>query len=272
MPIGVPTTTQDKIAQGVAASVILLGSIFMSDFAIRTTSLTKHFSDISALDNLSVEVPLGCVFGFLGPNGAGKTTTIRLLLGLMEPTAGSAEVLGFDSRSYSQEIRSRCGALMEDSGLYESLTAEDNLRFYGKIAGLSERQITDSIHETLSHFDLWERRKETPVHWSRGMKQKLAIARTLLHQPDLLFLDEPTSGLDPVAAASLRDDLARLASQKGTTIFLTTHNLAEAEKLCSRIAVIRSGKLLACGAPNDLRRQYAGTLDDVFLTLMGTNR
>jgi ABC-2 type transport system ATP-binding protein len=228
----------------------------MGAIAIRTTKLTRDFGSIRAVDNLNLEVPAGCVFGFLGPNGAGKTTTIRLLLGLVEATSGGAEVLGYDSRTRSDDIRSRCGALMEHSGLYERLTAEDNLRFYAKAACMPEVQIAARIHEVLNHFELWERRKETVESWSRGMKQKLAIGRALLHKPELVFLDEPTSGLDPVAAAAIRDDLARLASGQGTTIFLTTHNLVEAERLCSRVAVVRRGRVLAYGAPNDLRHQY----------------
>jgi ABC-2 type transport system ATP-binding protein len=231
----------------------------MAELAIRALGLTRSFETVRALDDLNIEVPAGSVFGFLGPNGAGKTTTIRLLLGLIEPTSGSAQVLGFDTRTQGAEIRARSGALLEHSGLYERLSAEDNLRFYGRVAHMPKAQLDQRIQELLTHLGLWDRRKEAVVKWSRGMKQKLAIARPLLHRPGLVFLDEPTAGLDPVAAASLRDDLAALAAQQGATIFLTTHNMAEAEKLCSLVAVVRQGKLLAVGSPAELRSRGGGS-------------
>ena len=241
----------------------------MNQFAIRARGLTRQFASVRALDDLTIEVPSGSVFGFLGPNGADKTTTIRLLLSLIEPTSGSAEVLGFDTRTQGQEIRARCGALLEHSGLYERLSAEDNLRFYGRVARMAEPDLHKRMEELLSHMGLWDRRKEVVVKWSRGMKQKLAIARAVLHRPSLIFLDEPTAGLDPVAANGLRKDLAALASQQGATIFLTTHNMAEAEKLCNLVAVIREGKLLAVGNPAELRARVGqGSLEEVFLTLM----
>ena len=235
----------------------------MAESAIRTLGLTRTFETVRALDDLNLEVSAGSVFGFLGPNGAGKTTTIRLLLGLIEPTSGSAQVLGFDTRTQGAEIRARTGALLEHSGLYERLSAEDNLRFYGRVAHMPKAQLDQRIQELLTHLGLWDRRKEAVVKWSRGMKQKLAIARPLLHRPGLVFLDEPTAGLDPVAAAGLRDDLATLAARQGATIFLTTHNMAEAEKLCSLVAVIRQGKLLAVGSPADLRSRGGGQRTEI---------
>ncbi len=225
----------------------------MSDYAIRTDNLTRDFGTVRAVDHLALEVPRGIIFGFLGPNGAGKTTTIRLLLGLLEPTQGRAEVLGFDTLSQADEIRSRTGALLEHPGLYERLSAEDNLEFYGRIWRMPGHARQARIKDLLTHLGLWERRKETVGTWSRGMKQKLAIARALLHRPSLVFLDEPTAGLDPIAAAALREDLATLANREGMTVFLTTHNLAEAEKLCQRVGVIRKGQLLAVGSPDELR-------------------
>ncbi len=225
----------------------------MADITIRTEGLTRDFGPIRAVDGLTIEVPAGTIFGFLGPNGAGKTTTIRLLLGLLEPTAGRAEVLGFDTRTQADEIRDRTGALLEHHGLYERLSAEDNLEFYGRVWRLPRAERQARIRELLTHLGLWERRKERVGTWSRGMKQKLALARALLHRPSLIFLDEPTAGLDPVAAAAVRDDLAALAAREGVTVFLTTHNLAEAEKLCHLVGVIRAGKLLAVGRPDELR-------------------
>jgi len=224
----------------------------MSSIAISCNNMTRIIGDIRAVDSLSLEIPAGIVFGFLGPNGAGKTTTIRLLLGLINPTEGSAEVLGFDSRTHSQKIRNGCGALLEHSGLYERLSAEDNLEYYGRIWKLDKPQRTGRIKELLTHLGLWERKHEQIRGWSRGMKQKLAVARALLHKPSLVFLDEPTAGLDPVASSALRDDLAGIVEREGTTVFLTTHNLQEAEKFCTQVGVINKGKLLACGPPDSL--------------------
>jgi ABC-2 type transport system ATP-binding protein len=193
----------------------------MTDNAIRITDLRRDFGLVRALDGLTLDVPTGIVFGFLGPNGSGKTTTIRLLLGLLEPTSGQAEVLGRINRLDAAERAARIEAL-------------------------------------LTRLDLWDRRKDRIGGWSRGMKQKLAIARTLLHRPPLIFLDEPTAGLDAVAAVALREDLAELATQEGVTVFLTTHHLIEAEKLCARVAVIRQGRLLAVGSPDELRARSGG--------------
>ncbi len=225
----------------------------MSNATIRTQNLTCEFGTLRAVDALSLEVPAGIVFGFLGPNGAGKTTTIRLLLGLLSPSNGKAEVLNFDTLSQAGAIRQNTGALLEHSGLYERLSAEENLEFYARVWHLSSAERQARIKELLTHLDLWERRKDSVSNWSRGMRQKLAVARALLHRPRLLFLDEPTSGLDPIAAAALRNDLAALVAREGVTVFLTTHNLAEAEKLCQQVGVINQGKLLAVGHPDTLR-------------------
>ncbi|HUL61852.1 MAG TPA: ABC transporter ATP-binding protein [Methanocella sp.] len=208
-----------------------------------------------AVDRLSLEVPAGIVFGFLGPNGSGKTTTIHLLLGLLEPTAGKAEVLGFDTVTQAGEIRKRSGALLEFSGVYERLSALDNLEYYGRIWKMSAQDRRVRSKELLEHLGLWERRNDKVGKWSKGMKQKLAVARTIFHRPRLAFLDEPTSGLDPIAAAALRADIESLVHREDSTVFLTTHNLPEAEKLCDRIGIIKRGKLLAVGSPEDLRQK-----------------
>lgn len=226
----------------------------MNEYAIRTEHLSCHFGAIRAVDNLSLEIPKGIVFGFLGPNGSGKTTTIRLLLGLLEPNQGRACVLGFDTQTQSEQIRNASGALLEHSGLYERLSAHDNLEFYGRIYRMDHATLEARIKELLTHFGLWERCHERVGNWSRGMKQKVAIARTLLHRPSLIFLDEPTAGLDPLAAASLRDDIAALVETDDVTVFLNTHNLPEAEKLCAQVGVIRNGRLLSVGSLDQLRR------------------
>jgi ABC-2 type transport system ATP-binding protein len=232
------------------------------EFAIRADSVTRDFGPVRALDALSLEVPKGIVFGFLGPNGAGKTTAIRVFLGLIEPSAGRAEVLGLDTRRDGAAIRTRCGALLEHPGLYERLSANDNLEFYGRAWHVPRRVRQERIRELLTRFGLWERRDDPVGRWSRGMKQKLSVARAVLHRPDLVFLDEPTSGLDPVATAGLREDLAALAAHEGVTVFLTTHNLNEAERLCAQVGVIRGGRLLAVGSPESLRaRQDSGRVD-----------
>jgi ABC-2 type transport system ATP-binding protein len=247
----------------------------MNQYIIRTQNLTRDFetvrtpgsksrSLVRAVDSLTLEIPQGIVFGFLGPNGSGKTTTIRLLLGLLEPTQGSAEVFGFDTRQQAAAIRERTGALLEHNGLYERLSAEDKLEFYGRVARLPTTERKARIQELLNHMGLYERRRETVGTWSRGMKQKLAIARALMHRPQLIFLDEPTAGLDPLAAAALRADLAQLASDHQVTIFLTTHNLTDAEKLCEQVAVIRAGKLLAVGSPEALRAKNRTTQAEIY--------
>ena len=230
----------------------------MSDSMIHTEKLCRSFGTIKAVDDLSMDVPAGIVFGFLGPNGAGKTTTIHLLLGLLEPTQGQAKVMGFDTRSRADEIRKKSGVLLEFSGLYERMSAEDNLDLYGRIYCMPGPERKARAKELLMHFDLWDRRKEKVGNWSRGMKQKIAIARALFHHPPLVFLDEPTAGLDPVAAAALHADLTSLVANEGVTVFLNTHNLAEAEKLCAQIGVIRKGKLLALGNPDELRLREGG--------------
>jgi ABC-2 type transport system ATP-binding protein len=230
----------------------------MATIAIRTENLTRDFATVRALDGLSIEVASGEIFGFLGPNGAGKTTTINLLLGLLEPTAGRAEVLGFDTRTEADQVRERVGALLEHTGLYEQLSAEDNLEFYGRVWRMPAAERQARIRELLTHIGLWDRRKERVGKWSKGMKQKLALARAVFHRPPLVFLDEPTAGLDVMAAVAVREDLTALAEREGVTVFLTTHNMAEAEKLSNRVAVIRRGQLVATGSPDSLRARMGG--------------
>ncbi len=229
--------------------------LLMTDNAISTENLSRSFGRVQAVDNLCLQVPKGIVFGFLGANGSGKTTTIRLLLGLLEPTGGRAEVLGYDTVRQATSIRRRTGALLEHPGLYERLSAMDNLEFYGRAWRLPTNQRRSRIKELLSNLGLWERRHESVGTWSRGMKQRLAVARAMLHHPPLIFLDEPTAGLDPVAAVALREQLQAMVAREGVTVFLTTHNLGEAEKLCQLIGVIRQGKLIAVGHPNELRNK-----------------
>ncbi|MFQ5690588.1 MAG: ABC transporter ATP-binding protein [Gemmatimonadota bacterium] len=228
-----------------------------SRLAVRTEGLTKDFPTVRAVDKLCLEVPRGSVFGFLGPNGAGKTTTIRLLLGLIKPTGGTAWVLGYDCAAQSAHVRRHCGVLLEHAGLVERLSAEDNLDVYGRIWRIPRSVRRARARELLLHLGLWDRRQERIGTWSRGMKQRVALARALLHRPSVVFLDEPTAGLDPVAAAALRRDLMDLARREGVTVFLNTHNLSEAARLCDLVGVVRDGRLLSVGPPEELQALHS---------------
>jgi len=225
----------------------------MATYAIETKDMTRYFADLCAVDRVSLQVPSGSIFGFLCPNGAGKTTTLRLLLGLLELNAGSAKVLGHDVSTQADAIRERTGVLLEHDGLYLRLSVHDNLEFHGRVYHLDRVTRQTRIRELLEHLGLWDRRDTRASGLSRGLRQKVAIARALLHRPSLVFFDEPSAGLDPVAAVALRDDIQSLARKEGTTVFLTTHNLAEAEKLCDWVGVIRHGRLIAVDTPAQLR-------------------
>ena len=222
---------------------------------IQVSNLSYYYGQTKAVDNLTFTVPGGSIFGFLGPNGAGKTTTTHLLLGLLKPASGRIIVSGFDTQTQADQVRACAGALLEHTGLYERLSAEENLEFYGRIYRMDAARRRKRIKELLSQFDLWPRRKEIVRVWSRGMKQKLAIARALLHQPRLVFLDEPTAGMDPLAAADFRRQLVTLSRRENITIFLTTHNLREAQDICDLVGILRAGHLVAAGTPDDLLRQ-----------------
>ena len=221
---------------------------------IVTKNLTRFFGETLAVNQLSLDVAKGEVFGLLGPNGAGKTTMVRMLAALLRPTSGEAWVAGYQVGTNDQEIRRRIGLLPEAPGLYDALTAEQNLAFYGEMYGVEN--IQQQIQRYLELLGLWHRRYEPVGTFSKGMRQKLAIARALLHEPEVLFLDEPTSGLDPEASRLVRDFIAELRIE-GRTIILTTHNLEEADRLCDRVAVI-SGHLLALDDPKELRRKLFG--------------
>lgn len=221
---------------------------------IATEKLTKKFGDIVAVDNLTLEVKEGEVFGFLGPNGAGKTTTIRLLTSLISPTSGSAVVNGFRIGENDKAIRQSVGILTESPGMYDNLSAEYNLRIYAELYEVDEP--TTQVEKYLRMLGLWERRHDEAGTFSKGMRQKLAIARALLHEPQLLFLDEPTAGLDPEASRLVRDFIDELR-EAGRTIFICTHNLDEADRLCDRIGVFKT-RLLVLDTPARLRSQVFG--------------
>jgi ABC-2 type transport system ATP-binding protein len=221
---------------------------------IRTDNLTKNFNGIQAVDRLSIEISEGEVFGFLGPNGAGKTTTVRMLTSLISPTSGSAIVNGFQIGKEDIQIRRTVGILTETPGMYDNLSAEYNLSIYANLYEVEN--VKSQVEKYLQMLGLWERRYDEVGTFSKGMKQKLAIARALLHEPRILFLDEPTAGLDPEAAKLVRDFIAEL-SEEGRTIFMCTHNLDEADRLCDRIAVFKT-QLLVVDSPQRLRSNLFG--------------
>lgn len=221
---------------------------------IKTTNLTKQFDTVLAVDRLSLEIAEGEVFGFLGPNGAGKTTTVRMLTSLIAPTSGEATVMGHRVGEADREIRRNVGILTETPGMYDRLSALKNLTIYGRLYEVDD--VAGQTEKYLRMLGLWARRDDPVGAFSKGMKQKLAIARALLHEPRILFLDEPTAGLDPEASKLVREFIDELSGQ-GRTIFLTTHNLDEADRLCDRIGVFNS-RLRVVDTPAGLRRQLYG--------------
>jgi len=218
---------------------------------VRTTGLSIRFGEIVAVDGLSLEVGAGEVFGLLGHNGAGKSTTVRLLNGVLTPTAGEASVLGLSPTRDGPALRRRTGILTEVPSVDDRLTAVENLTFHGRFQSIPDDQLSRRVSDLLEEFGLAERARDRVGTYSKGMRQRLALARSLLHDPELLFLDEPTSGLDPVAARHVHALIGRLR-ERARTIVLCTHNLVEAQRLCDRVAVLRAGRLLAVGTPAEL--------------------
>jgi ABC-2 type transport system ATP-binding protein len=223
---------------------------------LRTDKLTKRFGALTAVDRIDLDVREGEVFGFLGPNGAGKTTTLRLLCALIAPTSGTAEVAGFRLGRDDGQIRAAVGILTEQPGLYERQSAWDNLVFFATLYGLDRATAHAQSERFLRLMGLWDRRSEAVVTFSRGMKQKMAIARAALHEPRILFLDEPTTGLDPDAAKTVREFIVALRGE-GRTVFLCTHNLDEADRLCDRIAFFRH-QVIRIDTPDQLRAELYG--------------
>jgi ABC-2 type transport system ATP-binding protein len=221
---------------------------------IQTENLSKKFNETMAVDRLNLSVNEGEVFGFLGPNGAGKTTTVRMLTSLIGPSSGSAVVNGHRLGKEDREIRSSVGVLTETPGMYDNLSAEFNLEIFASLYEVQDPK--GQVEKYLRMLGLWDRRMDPAGTFSKGMKQKLAIARALLHEPKILFLDEPTSALDPEAALLVRDFIMELRKE-GRTIFLCTHNLDEADRLCDRIAVFKT-HLLVMDTPDRLRSQLFG--------------
>jgi ABC-2 type transport system ATP-binding protein len=223
-----------------------------SDTAFATDGLTRHFGEVVAVDHLTLEVQAGEVFGFLGHNGAGKTTTVRMLNGVLAPTSGTAQVLGLAPTEQGPALRRRTGVLTETPSLDERLTGRENLEIFAALYGVPRREIAARVQELMALFQLDNRAEEKAGDYSKGLKQRLAIARALIHRPELLFLDEPTSGLDPVATRQVHDMITHLSHDEERTVFLCTHNLDEAQKLCDRVAVLEHGKVVALGTPAEL--------------------
>jgi len=233
----------------------------MSTLILSCENLTRRFGDNIAVNNLDLEVRTGEVFGFLGHNGAGKTTTVRLLNGVLESHGGKIHVLGLDPIIDGPALRARTGVLTESASLDNRLTGRDNLHIYADLFGVPREKVASRAAELLEFFELSEHADAKVATYSTGMRQRLALARTLLHEPEMLFLDEPTAGLDPLAAHQVNQLIANLSHEKGRTVFLCTHNLVEAQKLCDRVAVMEHGKLVAQGTPAELAHQYVKRLD-----------
>jgi ABC-2 type transport system ATP-binding protein len=219
---------------------------------IDTENLTRKFGNLTAVDNLTLHVDEGEVFGFLGPNGAGKTTTVRMLCCLISKTSGAAKIADYEvgNEADALKIRKIIGLVPDNVGLYDDLTAYENLDFYGKLYKCTESQRKENIKRFLDMLGLWEKRDVLAGTFSKGMKQKLAIARALVHDPEILFMDEPTANLDPESAKTVRDFILQLKNEK-KTIFLNTHNLDEAQRICDRIAILNT-QLKAIGTPEEL--------------------
>jgi ABC-2 type transport system ATP-binding protein len=231
---------------------------------IRAEGLTRRFAaqgaqpPAIAVDHVDLEVREGEVLGLLGPNGAGKTTLVRMLSCLLCPSEGEARVVGFSIRSEAQQVRQVCGVTTETPGLYDSLSPLEYLRFFARLYNCDEKQSEVEIRQLLEMGDLWQRRHDRLGTFSKGMRQKVNIARALVHRPRVVFLDEPTSGLDVEAALAVREHVMELRDRGGVTFMICTHNLPEAERLCSRLALIARGRLAAVGTAAELRQAHGG--------------
>jgi ABC-2 type transport system ATP-binding protein len=230
--------------------------INMDEIVIR--GLTKNFGDLVAVNAMDLEVPEGSIFGLLGPNGAGKSTTIRLLCTLLRPNGGTASVAGFDILEDPVKVRENTGVLPEEGNhtLYPGLSAYDNLRYFAQLYGVPDEEINERIHELLSFMGLDERSNDKAGELSTGNRQRLALCRAMLHKPAVLLLDEPTSALDPLAAKRVRELILNLSKEYKQTFFINSHNLAEVQRICDRIAIIEEGKILLTGKTDELRERF----------------
>jgi ABC-2 type transport system ATP-binding protein len=246
----------------------------MLDAAIVTEKLTRKFGELTAVDNVDLEVAAGQFFGFLGPNGAGKSTTIKMLTGLLTPTAGRMQLLGIDFSQNPIEVKKQIGVVPEGMGLFERLTGSEYLTFVGRMYGLDKATTKQRSEELLEFMQLADRPKTMIADYSHGMQKKLALAAAVIHGPRILFLDEPFEGVDALAAGALKALLGRM-TERGVTIFLTSHVLEIVERLCSHVAIINRGKLVAQGSLEELRAGIPSpegrttTLEEIFLSIVG---
>lgn len=236
--------------------------------AIEANELTRYFNGICAVDAIDLSVDHGEVFGFLGPNGAGKTTTIRMLTGQLRPTSGEARVMGCDIVEQRDQLKPQIGVVFDCQNLYQRMSGRDNLLFYARLYGVNKRR----VDELLDRVGLSDRARDRTQTYSNGMKQRLLIARGLLHEPKVLFLDEPTRGLDPNVAREIRAIISDLG-QQGISVFLTTHYMEEADRLSDRVAIIDRGRIVALDTPENLKSALGKpdevSLEDVFVSLTG---
>jgi ABC-2 type transport system ATP-binding protein len=226
--------------------------------AIKVKDLTKYYGSFCAVDHITFEVEVGEFFGFLGPNGAGKTTTVRMLTGLSEPSEGTASIMCYDISRDPFHAKEHLGVVPEVSNIYEDLTAWDNLMFAGELYGMSRSERSRRANELLNVFELTEFKDKKVKGFSKGMRRKLTLSMAIIHSPDILFLDEPTSGLDVQSSIKLKEILSDL-NKDGTTLFLTTHTLEEANILCDRVGIIAKGRLAAVDSPEKLKRTIQAT-------------
>ena len=234
---------------------------------VRICNLTKRFGDFEAVAGVSLEIARGEIFTLLGPNGAGKTTTIRMLMGILQPTAGSAEVDGFDCFEARVEVMRRVGYLPDEPVFYDYLRGREIIRFVGDMQGLPREQLAERAKLLVERLELGDALEEYAVNYSKGMRKKLAIVCALLHDPPLLILDEPTNGLDPFATRSVHA-LMQEHVAKGGSVFFSTHLLDQAEKLCHRVGILAKGKLAAVGPLSELRKSRDGSLEEIFFAVM----
>ncbi len=224
--------------------------------AVEIQGMAKSFNGAPVLDEINFKVRKGEIFGYLGPNGSGKTTTMRIMLGLLKPTSGKALIFGEAPDDSNSDLRRRIGVLLENNGLYEQLSAYQNLLYYARLYGVPESDRVEKIERLLKFAGLSDRRSEKTGKFSTGMKRKLGLARAMIHDPEILFLDEPTSGLDPESRIIVRDLILRLSKDEGMTVFLNTHDLAEVERVCSNAAILEGGRIRACDTIEGLRRSH----------------
>jgi ABC-2 type transport system ATP-binding protein len=241
--------------------------MIQTEFAVITNNLTKKFGNFTAVNNVSIQVKRGEIFGFLGANGAGKTTMIRMLCGLLKPTTGIGSVEGFDIYNQSEEIKTIIGYMSQKFSLYEDLTIEENIEFYAGIYGLDSTQISHKQDELFTSLKLHKWAKNRTKDLPLGFKQRLALGCAMLHSPKILFLDEPTSGVDPVVRRSFWEVIHNTA-RTGTTIFVTTHFMDEAE-YCNRISIMSAGEVIALGSPQNLKQNYKkDSIHNIFVEIV----